>query len=381
MKRMIPVLLALALCLSLSAALADEADASPFFHTASFRAEDIDVSGVQAVGDRLVGVVKLPAETVYGLPAAALYVDCPLPQDLTDDQRATLYVTRKALTKRDLSAAMKAIGQNPGKGELAAYASVQTLVSYSSEANIDFAYYHAQLHDAALSHDPAYAAQYAQARDTARSLIEALGGSVCESVLHANRRDAAHNDPYSLSESSTSAEMSAKRRAHFEESEARAGRTVCDITMVRGLYALRGLPVMDQFYDAQEDGWVGYGSEFRAAVRDDGTLCFAAVEGLPVITRAEPLDLPALDWQVLLKNAIVRLFASNAIPADETLEDGSVRYAGYAVITALAPCYVGLTADTLVPGWYCVTEDRMASDDSVAAVWGLYGDAQTLMAE
>ena len=160
--------------------------------------------------------------------------------------------------------------------------------------------------------------------------------------------------------------------------EAENGRTTSAFTMVRGLYELYGLPVMDQFYYRKEDDWIGAASEFRAAVRDDGSIRFVEITGLPQVTCTEPMELAAFDWQALLKQAVANLCATNACPEDEQLED-AVLYAGYSVITDLKPCWVGLTADTLVPGWYCVTEQRVAKDDSLAATFGLYGDHQTLL--
>ena len=105
--------------------------------------------------------------------------------------------------------------------------------------------------------------------------------------------------------------------------------------------------------------------------------------GLMEVTGKEPLDLPALDWRMVLKQAVAHLCLTNAEPTDQVdeSEDGRVIYAGYSVITDLELCWVGMTKDTLVPGWYCVTQQRVAKDDSIAAVWAQYGDAQTLMAQ
>ncbi len=379
MKRVFLILLSLVLCLG--TALAEESPATPFFHNSHWNVEDIDISGVQEIDGRLVGAVKLPATTVYGLPTAELRVDCPLPVDFTEEQKAMLHVRYRPISKQELLDAMYAIDQRPMNGEMREYHSIETLVSYSTERNIDSGYFHAQLRDARLSADPAFNAEYAQAKEHLRKLVVALGGNVAESVYHANRRDAAHSDWYSQTESSTSVEMSVKRRAHFDEAETKNGRTERNITMVRGLYELYGLPVMDQFYYLKEDDWIGASSEFRAAVRDDGTICFVEISGLPEVTGKELLDLPSFDWHVVLKQAVAHLCVTNAQPTDQVseAEDGRVIYAGYSVITDLKPCWVGMTENTLIPGWYCVTEQRVAKDDSVAAVWEMYGDAQTIM--
>lgn len=373
MKRLLVILVTLALCCA--SGLADE---TPFLHNGNWHVEDIDVSGVQEVNGRLVGVVKLPETTVYGLPSAELRVDCPLPEDFTAEQRATLRVERRSLTSQELSSAMRAMGQSCANGRFAQFNSgMGTVVSYTSEPNLDHGYYHAQLCDVSLSDDPAFAAEYAQAKEVVRNLMASFGAVPAKCVFHANRLDAVHNDPYSSTESSTAAEASVRRRAYFEESESQNGRAEPCYTMVRGLYELYGLPVMDQFLDWEDDGWVGASSEFRAAVRDDGALGFVEISGLPVVTGVDELDLPALDWRALLRQVVAHLCATNASPVDEVTEGGRVVYAGYSVITAIRPCWVGLK-DTLVPGWYCVTEQRVAKDDSVAAVWALYADAQTL---
>lgn len=379
MKRAFLILISLLLCLGW--AQAEPSSAGPFFRNGLWRAEDIDVSGVEEINGRLVGVVKLPAATVYGSPTAQLRVDCPLPPDFTQEQRAVLRVSHRPISKRELRSAMRAIGQSPADGEMLEYHGVETLVSYSAEPDIDGGYFHTQLCDAGLSADPAFETEYAQAKDVLRRLVEALGGHAAEGVYHANRRDAAHADWYSQTEASDAAEMSAARRAAFDEAEAKHGRSERDITMVRGLYELYGLPVMDLFYDRRGGDWIAAGSEFRAAVRDDGTLCFAEISGLPEVTGSEPLDLPATDWRALLRQAVARLCVTNAEPEDRVneAEAGRVVYAGYSVITDLKPCWVGMTRDTLVPGWYCVTEQRVAKDGSLAAVWAQYGDAQTLM--
>lgn len=379
MKRAFLILLSLALCFG--TALAEKA--SPFYHNSLWNAEDVDLSGVREIDGRLVGVVKLPATTNNGWPTAQLLVDCPLPTDFTQEQKATLHVSYQPVSKQELLEAMRAVGQNPADGEMVEHHSVETLVSYSAQPNIDNGYFDAQLSDSSLSYDPAFEEEYAQAKEVLRELVEALGGDVAQSVYHANRRDAAHYDGYSRTESSTSADISEKLRARFDETEAANGRDQRDFTMVRGLYELYGLPVMSQFYYQADGEWIGASSEFRAAVRDDGTVCFVEISGLMEVTGKEPLDLPALDWRMVLKQAVAHLCLTNAEPTDQVdeSEDGRVIYAGYSVITDLEPCWVGMTKDTLVPGWYCVTQQRVAKDNSIAAVWAQYGDAQTLMAQ
>ncbi len=378
MKRLFVILIALVLCCT--AGLADETPTTPFLHSSGWNGKDIDVSGVQEVNGRLVGTVKLPATTLYGRPTAELRVDCPLPEGFTAEQSVTLHVERRFVTARELASTMGTLGYSFANGKFTQYnGGVETVVSYTSEPNIDHGYYHAQLCDVSLSDDPAFAAEYTQAKAVVRNLMTSLVAVPAERVFHANRLDAVHSDHYSLTESSTAAEESARRRVHFEESEGRNGRAESSFTMVRGLYELYDLPVMDQFFYLKGGDWIGASSEFRAAVRDDGTLGFVEISGLPVVTGVAALDLPAFDWRTLLKQAVANLCATNASPVDEVSEDGRVVYAGYSVITAIKPCWVGMTEDTLVPGWYCVTEQRVAKDDSVAAVWALYADARTLM--
>lgn len=157
--------------------------------------------------------------------------------------------------------------------------------------------------------------------------------------------------------------------------------------MAKGLYELRGLPVMDQYYWRDGSDWIVAQSGFQAAVRDDGALRYMQIDGLPVVDSAEPLELLDFDWRTLLKQAVVKLYGTNAIGEDLEMEASEFEpepraiYARYSVITELKPCWVGMTADTLVPGWYLVSEDRVVKDDSMYTTRAMYGDHAGLMAE
>lgn len=374
--------LLLALCMFLcAAALAEKSTInSPFFQCARFRPEEIDVSDVREENGRLVGTIRLPKTDRYGGQAGELRVDCPIPEDFTEEQRVRLRVTRRAITEKELIHALHALGQEVQADQLWSFNRLpETTVSYCSGEGLDSGgYFWGQLCDAGLSADESYEREYAQAKDALRQAAARFGASLSENVLHANRRDAEHNDRYSRTSSSTEREYSAKRRSAFEAAEAKNGRQTCTFTMVRGLFELRGLPVMDQFYVRSGDGWLGMSSECSAAVRDDGAICAVSISGLPEITGVEPMDLPEMDWRTLLRQTAAYLSTSNACSEDCT-ENGKTTYASYAVITDIHPCWVGTEADTLVPGWYCVTEERVKKDDSVIWPWSQYGDAQTLM--
>lgn len=372
----------LALCMLLCvAALADEPEIdSPFFQCGRFRSEEVDVSGVREENGRLVGTIRLPETDRGGLPVGELRVDCLVPEDFTEEQRVRLRVTRRAITEEELTGALRALGQSIPEGQLRAFnCPPVTTVSYCNAKGLDSGgYFWGQLCDAGLSADDAYEGEYAQAKDALRQTVACFGGGLSENVLHANRRDAIHNDRYSQTSRSDEMENSLKRRSAFEKAEARSGRQTCMFTMVRGLFELRGLPVMDQFYVRSDDGWLGMSSECSAAVRDDGAICAVSISGLPEIVGVEPIDLPAADWRALLRQTAAYLSVSNAC-GEDCVENGETIYASYAVITDIRPCWVGQDADTLVPGWYCVTEERVQRDDSLVYPWSQYGDAQTLM--
>ncbi len=387
MKRYLSMLLALLLCLGcLSCAHADDrAIDSAFFQCADWKPEDVDVSGVREENGRLVGVVKLPATNKFGYPTAELRVDCPLPTDFTAEQRARLHVAYKALTKQDVQAALKAIGQKVAPDAMYAYNNAdQSTVDYTGERHIDSCFFTAQLCDASRSDDPAYADEYAQAKSVTRQLVEALGGDVCEPLLHASRRDSAHAYPYSDTASSEGDASRRRWEERFAAEEAKCGRTDEPYTPVIGLYELRGLPVMDQYYWQDGDGdWMGASCGFQAVVRDDGTVCHFQINGVPEVVSAEPIALPEYDWRELLRQSVAYLCISNAKAQDTEYEniDGEkcVAYATYPVIIDLKPCWVSHERGVLEPGWYCVTEERVTRDDSVLWIWSQYGDAETLM--
>ena len=147
----------------------------------------------------------------------------------------------------------------------------------------------------------------------------------------------------------------------------------------------------NQLSDASQSDAPYYAAEYAQAKKTlsrlveslGGTVCHFQINSVPEIVSAKSMDLPDADRRTLLRQAIAYLCISNAKPEDMTCEnlDGEecIAYATYAVLTDLKPCWVSMTAHTLVPGWYCVTEERVVNDDSVSARWSQYGDAQMLM--
>lgn len=262
MKRLISLLLALMLCAALPlTSLAEERETdSPFFQTTVWKPEDVDVSGVQEVNGRLMGVVKLPAVDWRELPTAELRVDCPLPTDFIEEQQVTLHVSYQKITTKQLLTAMEdVLGEKPAKdcGSGYAYNDRQThVVCYIADNGLDSYGWWKESAQARLQNDPAYDVQYEQARDGVRQIIEHFGGNVNEGVFHATRRDAEHMILGSDTYASNAVDVKANERASFDEHEKTAGRTTCEYTMVKGLYELRGLPVMDQYYWRNGSDWI-----------------------------------------------------------------------------------------------------------------------------
>lgn len=230
MKRLISLLLALVLCAVVPvASLADEQEKldSPFFQTTDWKPEDVDVSGVEEVNGRLVGVVKLPATDWRELPTAELRVDCPVPTDFTDEQRVTLHVSHQKIIKKQLMEAIEAtLGQKPAKdcGSGYAYNDRQThVVCYVAENDLDNYCRWKESAEARLTNELAYDAQYEQAREKVRQIIEHFGGIVNEGVFHATRRDAEHMILGSDTYASNAADVRANERASFDEYEKKAG--------------------------------------------------------------------------------------------------------------------------------------------------------------
>lgn len=386
MKQLLALLLAISLCMSmLSTAFADEREIdSAFFQCAHWKPQEVDVSAVREIDGRLVGVVKLPASDWRKLPTAELRVDCPIPQNFTDEQRVTLHVSHQKITKRQLMAALKdVLGQRPAEDCGSGYTYNDrhlTVVSYVAENDLDSNCGWIGSAEKRLANDPDYDSQYEQARSLVRQVIERFGGKVSEDVFHATRRDAEHMILGSDTYASDATEIVTNAKNSFDEYERKAGRTAQEYTMVKGLYELLNLPVMDQYYWRDGKDWIGAQSSFQAAVHDDGDLRYLQIDGLLVIESVELLEVPAFDWRKLLQQAVARLYVTNAI-SEDFQEEGRMLYAQYSVITELKPCWVGMTADILVPGWCLVSEDRVCKDDSVYSVWTQYGDYVGLMEE
>lgn len=386
MKRILCILCAMLMCVGcMSVAMADDSEAeSPFFQSTHWKPEDVDVSGVREVNGRLVGVVKLPTTDWRGVKTAELRVDCPVPTDFTQEQSVALHIGYQKIIHKQLMAVLKEIfGKIPAEdiGTGYAYNDRQThVVCYDAERGLDG--YCLWIDSARMrqSNDPVYDVQYEQARDAVRQVIEHFGGTVSEDVFHAARRDAEHLILGSSSYATDATDIVVNTKTLFDEYEKKNGRASCEYTMVKGLYELRGLPVMDQYYWWDGRDWTGAQSSFQAAVRDDGTLRHLEIDGLPVEESAEPIALPEADWRALLRQAVAKLYVTNAIGEDFE-EEGRTLYAQYSVITELEPCWVSKSANTLVPGWCLVSEDRVVKDDSVHSTWTMYGDYQGLMEE
>ncbi len=377
MKRGMRVLPALVLCLGvLCGATAD----GEVYREPLCTPQEVDLSGVRQEGGRLVGEVRLPE----GLARGRILVDCPVPGDFPREQRQKLQVRYQPIEEKELGKALQALEQEArgGRFESRRWAG-QTFAQFTLERDLPRYYFWGALMEAAASRDSAYQREYDQAKDLLRALIQELGAEACEGLLHANRLDEEHFYPYSDREYSTSLQIRERAVADFRQGEEQDGRTERNLTLVSGMYEIQGLPVMFQYRIPHGDSWETGVSAFHGAVRDDGRLRHLEVEGLPVVTGAEPMAMPQRSWRELLAGTIANGWCvSNTSFEDATYEDrqGSpvTRRASYAVISGLHPCWVGMEGATLEPGWYMNIEERVAMDHSLLAPWSSYGDAETL---
>ena len=88
-----------------------------------------------------------------------------------------------------------------------------------------------------------------------------------------------------------------------------------------------------------------------------------------MVKRAEPLVVPERSWQEFIRLWVANAYWPASCSEDITYEDdlfGEVtNYATYEVLTTIEPCWVGREKLCLEPGWYTLTEQRVAKDDSL----------------
>ena len=348
------------------------------------KSEEVDLSDVREENGRLVGVLHLP-ESPYLF--GEVRIDCPIPKVFPAEQAQTLNVAYKSMGKKGLEAAMRAIGQSTKAGKLHQWSnSKQFQVSYSlwGDNAEPWSYARDLLRDASYFDDPAHAEPYSQAKDITRALLTQLGATIYEPLLHANRYDAEHAvSADSLACYSHGEALYQDALESFRSQSKKYKHTEGGLTMVNGLYALYGLPVMYEYDWMEGRDRIGAESEFRAIISDAGEVRLFSLWSLPTVESTEPMTLPAYTWQEMIARVACGWWLGN--PCAETQEctdyltgESYTCYPVYAVITEIRPCWVGYERNTLVPGYYMNVEERMVGGDKLISVWSSYGDAETL---
>ena len=381
MKRGISILLALALCVGLTGSAL--ARPRPINDVAWCAVEDVDLSDVREENGRIAGVIHMP-ESPY--IQGEVRIDCSTPEAFPAEQARRLHVAYRPVGKKELEAAMKAVGQKTKAGELHQWSNANEFqVSYSLwPMNAEpSGFSHHLLLDASRTDDPACAETYAQAKEAARALLTQLGAAAYKPLLHANRYDEAHCLPEdALAEYSHGDALRERVIESFRENARKTKYTQPGLTMVNGMFELYGLPVMHQYSWMEGKDLMGASSEFRAIVSDDGEVRMFQLWGSPTVESAEALPLPAYTWQEMIAHLASSWWLGNPHAQDVQLSDSGsepyTRYATYAVITEIRPCWIGYERNQLVPGYYMNVEERTVSGDKLISVWSSYGDAETL---
>ena len=362
-KRVCALLMAMCMALLLFPALALD---GPRFCAP----EDVDLSQVREENGRLVGEILLPSATPIGEHKAKLLIDCPVPGAFPQAQQQKLSVEYKKITKDMLKAAIEAIGQSTKGGELYQFLndSLNRHVSFEKERGLSSDFWVRHTTNDVSAHPKRR--ELLAARQTLRSLLEALGAQASEAFLPARRNTVDEALSFSLTHSSCAMELYELSQKGFLRNEARDGRDGSDtLSFAQACYALDGLPVMYQYSWKQGRDCYGACSSASVAVDDTGALVQARVEGVPVVKRAEPLAVPGRSWQELIRLWVANDYWPGSCYEDVTYEDalfGEVtNYATYEVLTAFEPCWVGREKHCLEPGWYTLVEQRVAKDDSL----------------
>lgn len=361
LQRILALGLTLCALFGFSAAMAeDERFCSP---------DEVNLSQVKEENGRLVGEILLPQTGVAGGHQARLLIDCPVPQPFPENMQKRLTVEYQKITKDMLEKAIEAIGQSAEGGTLHQYVtdSLNQTVSFEREHELSSSWARWTTND--LSGHP-HQAEMLAARDMLRGLLGELGIEASEAFLPARRNLFEENLYYSLTQFDRAQEMFEESKRFFLAQERKYGRSgEDDLTLVHAFYELNGLPVMFQYYWTRSGERYGAVSGASLAVRDDGTLEQCRIEGLPIIKGSAPCVVPDRSWEEMLRLWVANAYWPASCTEDITYEDDLLgemtNYATYEVLTTFEPCWVGQEAFYLEPGWYTLTERRVAKDDSL----------------
>lgn len=358
MKRLLALILALLMGLSALPALAELYDENGNLIWCT--PEDVDLSQVREENGRLVGEILIPERD--GQPHV-LKIDCPVPTNFTEEQQVKLHVSYRNITKKELAAAMKALGQKVSTDHMGQYRSgwATRCLWYRAgggEANgSGFSYPRVM---------PGYQnGEGLRAIDTLNLLAESLNLPLDKASI-----SAARNTPedflciYSPSERSSGwYEHEYQRLTEMLDRQ--------DITLLEAGYQLYDLPVMRQFAWKEQGSMYGETSAMECVIQDDGTLLDLSIYSVPDVESSESITLPDTDWQELLRQLVSQCYWPNQTAVDVLIRDflhpePYTVFAGYDVITSIQPCWIGQEKQTLEPGWNVTYVRYIMKDDSIS---------------
>lgn len=326
-------------------------------------AEEVDVSRVTLENGRLTGEIGLPESA----GRIRLLIDCPLPELFPQERQQRLTISFRKVTSKMLEEAMASIGQSTEGGELRQFISdpLSLMAEFELEKELSYASV-IPVETDGHAKEP----EMEKAKQILRELAGELEVSISEAFLSAQRNSFPDLNRIHPGESSASSKLiEYGERSFLQQEKKYGGRNGEDtITLLRAMYELDGLPVMNQRYWMHGGAAFGASSEVLAAVNDDGRLVLAEVWGIPVVEKRENVEIITLDWQTFLREWVAAAYWP-ASHLEESVEHSDifgevVHYGSYEVITRIAPCWVGREKHTLEPGWYGITERRLLNDDS-----------------
>lgn len=325
--------------------------------------EQVDLSQVKEENGRLIGEILISESD--GRPHL-LRIDCPVPAKFTEEQQAKLHVSYRVISKKELAAAMKALGQKVSADDMGQYRGgwATRCLWYKNgggEVNGDGLSYPRVM--------PGYRneerlTEVAQAVDKLKALAEELSIPLDWQSLSAVR-----STPQDFLRFYSPTERdSGWYQREFQRLADTLGTD--DITLMEAGYRLYDLPVLRQFAWKEQGDVHGETSAMECAVGDNGTILDLNIYGVPVVESAEPITLPAMDWQELLRQFVSQCYWPNWASEDEQhtetiCPEPYTVFAGYDIITSIEPCWVGQEKQCLEPGWNVTYISHVMKDDSI----------------
>lgn len=362
MKRLLAIVLALLVGLAALPALGELYDENGDLIWCT--PEEVDLSQVREENGRLVGEILIPESD--GQPHI-LKIDCPVPQEFTEEQQVKLHVSYCNITKQELAAAMKAMGQKASSDEMGQYRS-----SWATRC----LWYRAgggERNGAGFTYpsvmpgyqNPDHPTEVAQAMESLNTLAEKMN-----LPLDGPSISAARNVPEDFLRFYSPSQYSSDwYENQYQRLTDLLGRE--DITLLEAGYQLYGLPVMRQFAWKEKNEIYGETSAMECIFRDDGTLLDLSIYSVPVVESREAITLPDMDWQEFLRQFVSQCYWPNQTAVD-VLNTDSLHtepytvFAGYDVITSIQPCWIGQEKQTLEPGWNVTYVRCIMKDDSIS---------------